>query len=402
MSLIYQSKLLKKLKIRRRGVVRTIDFLVSFTLFIILLTQFYLIIINMNLNLASTSTQPNNPAQLFSEKLLSYPGTENWGRMQGSPATIGLASDNYHSTVSYFLDLAKLGRLNQEINYFSLGSKYSYLNPTNVVSNITGPTSNAAFRLTTRPPIQVKANLVSVSPTNSIIDVKTLTWDNVGLANVQISAYHVSLSTGLPLPTVTSISDQNGDATITTNINADNYVAIIYAHAGSSWGISWVKVQGGSNTISSTGIASFSLNNPIKTSNSIFEFAKSTFNTTIRATSAYVEASNNSLITNSTVISNNTGLLNQTFANVGTTNPFIQVYSTTSGTTDYYRVVTQPLIYDNYNYTSPLTTSYAKSQYPVYETPNFSTVNLNTIYTYSTLVLTDRGPILFSLELSET
>ena len=106
---------LKFFKIRKRGVVRTIDFLVSFTLFIILLTQFYLIIINMNLNLASTSTQENNPAQLFADKLLGFSGTKDWGTSSGSPQDFGLASDYSHSSLNYNLDLAKFARLNREL-----------------------------------------------------------------------------------------------------------------------------------------------------------------------------------------------------------------------------------------------------------------------------------------------
>ena len=403
MNQIHTSRFFKKLRLRRRAVVRTIDFLISFTLFIILLTQFYLIIINMNLNLASTSTQTNNPAQLFTDNLLSYTGTKGWGTASGLPANIGLASDYEHSTTGYYIDLAKLGRLNQELTTLSINGKYPYLNPNYILSNFTNNQNNIGFRLTTRPPLQITASAV-ITTTTSTITINTLTWDNNSVSNVAVDVYHVSLSTGIPLPKVNATSNVAGTCVVTTNIIRVNYVAIIFAHSGDSWGISWLPIRNSNtNLINSTGIASFSLNNPKTGSNSILEFANNTINSQqIRATSSYYINNNDTLYVNSTPQPSGIRYLNQTFTNVGTSGPFIQVYSTTIGTTDYYRVVTEPLIFDNVNYTNPSLTNYSSSQYPTYQTSNFSTVTASSLYAYSTIVITDRGPLLFSLELSET
>ena len=357
----------------------------------------------MNINLASTSTQTNNPAQLFADKLLGYTGTKGWGTASGLPPRIGLASDYEHSTTGYYIDLAKLGRLNQELTTLSINGQYPFLNPSYILSNFTNNQNNIGFRLTTRPPLNITASAV-ITATTSTITIKTLTWNNISVSNVAVDVYYVSLSTGIALPKVNSTTNINGNCVVTTNINTDNYVAIIFAHSGDSWGISWLPIKNAAHSIVASGIASFNLNDPNLGSNSILSFANNTLNNQqIRATSSYYINNNDTLYVNSTPQpSGNNRYLNQIFTNVGTSGPFIQVYTTTNGATDFYRVVTQPLIFNNLNYTNPSLTNYSLCQYPTYQTSNFSTVTASSLYSYSTMVMTDRGPLLFSLELSET
>ena len=73
----------------------------------------------------------------------------------------------------------------------------------------------------------------------------------------------------------------------------------------------------------------------------------------------------------------------------------------TSGNVDYYRVLTLPLVFDNYNYDNFTSANFGNSQYPVYKTSGFSSTNLNEIHLFNTAVLTDRGAILFTLEVYE-
>lgn len=402
MKKMYKSKLFKILRIRRRSVVRTIDFLVSFTLFIILLTQFYLIIINMNLNLASTSTRQNNPAELYSDKILSSPGSTNWGQSSGLPQEFGLASNYQYSNLGYHLDLAKLAHLNSELQNLSIGSLYSYINPQQVVNNITGSNNNIQFRISTRAPIQVIAN--RIDPSNSLtstLSISTSNWGNASLANVGIDIHYISLTDGKSPYNITSETNQFGKLSVATSIGTDNYVAVIYAHSLASWGLTWVQIQNnGTRAIDPSSISSFLLNNPIKNKNSVLQY---TTNTTVvsdlRSTTCYTNSTSN-LVINNTIATNSSGLINQEINGVGSDGPLIQIYTMSNSTTDFYRIVSLPLVFDNNIYASPSTANFKSNQFSFYETSNFSNVDLTTIYSYTTMVLTNRGSILFTLDLS--
>ena len=355
----------------------------------------------MNLNLASISTKQNNPAELFSDKVLGVPGSDNWGRSTGSPLVFGLASDYQHSELGYYLDLAKLSRLNSELQDLPIGSQYTYVNPQDVVNNITGLNSNTQFRITTRSPIQVGAVVNDIDPANPIFTVNTSTWGGVLLPNISLDIHIISLTTGNSPYNFFAQTNLNGEYNNQfPGIIADNYVAIIYAHSLDNWGLAWGEIKGLSNSILSSSISSLLLNNPQQNTNSVLEY---TTNTTVvsglRATTCYTNATSN-LIVNSTVISNSSGIINQELFGVGSSGPLIQIYSMSNGTTDFYRVVSLPLIFDNTAYNSPSSAYYDTNQYLVYQTSGFSNVDLSTIYSYTTMVLTDRGPILFTIDLS--
>ncbi len=390
---------LKFFKIRRRAVVRTIDFLVSFTLFIILLTQFYLIIINMNLNLSSTSTKEENPAQLITDKLLTSTGSANWGTTSGVPQNFGLAADARHPSFNNYLDLAKFAHLNGELQYNPINSSYSYITPEIVLTNLTGTQANVQFRISTRPIMQVQASETHTGTTASLT-VKTLTWNNLSIPNVDVSSYLVSLSTGAYSENKTIATNSDGQAIIPNTIGTDNYIAVIYAHSQDLWGINWVVIQNTGGSIVSTDITPFTLNNPVINTNSILQYVTTPLNTlTIRSTSGFYSANKSTMYF---TVTSGSGSINTSSTNVGTNSPFIQVYTMHDTTNNiyYYRVVTQPLIFDNFNFISPNGANYSTCQFPVYQTNNFQNANSGTIYTYSTPVMTQRGPILFTVDYS--
>lgn len=395
----YQLKIPKIFKIRRKAVVRTIDFLVSFILFIILVTQFYLIIININLNLASTSTKQENPAQQLASKILGSTGSSNWGTTNGDPATFGLASDNYYSSLNPYLDLTKFSRLNKELNYLDIANQYSFIEPDTLISNLTGNQGGVEFRLSTRPVIQIIVNSVLVGGTSSTISVRAMTWGNSTLSNIDIDVYHVLLSDGSNIAKVSSTTDINGEATIVTTIGANNYVAVIYAHSKDSWGITWSEINNGAGTISSSLISSFMMNNPIINRNSVLQYTNSSTTDNIFTNSAFYSKELDSL--NNLGNTGSGALIYSNNTNVGTSGPYIQVHTMVSGGISYYRVVTLPLIFNNFNYTTPETTLFTTTQYPVYQSSNFPTTGSVNVQTYSTIVMTIRGPIFLTIELAE-
>ena len=386
-----KSNFFKLFRIKRRAVVRTIDFLVSFTLFIILLTQFYLIIINMNLNIAATNVTQENPAELFADRILSYSGAKDWGTKPGTPTSIGLASDYSHLSLNYFLDLAKLARLNPELQNLSINSQFSYIEPSALLANIVGNNSYAQFRITTRPLIQVSAKL-NTGNTSMVVTAKS--WSNSPMANINIDNYYVSLTDGAQINGANQTTNYSGQATVTIPGGLNHYVAIVYAHSQASWGITWVVIDNDGVTVSATGISSFLLNNPNGTRNSILQYTKDILVTShiIYSNSAFYSPATNNLT--GFQVTNQNNLINQNLNNVGSSNPFIQVYTMFDGSVYHFRVVTEPLIYDNVGFSG----NYSVNQFPAIQTPNYGPAS-NT-YTYTTIVMTDRGPLLFTIDYS--
>ena len=348
----------------------------------------------MNLNLASTSTQENNPAQLFADKLLGFSGTKDWGTSSGSPQDFGLASDYSHSSLNYNLDLAKFARLNRELQNLSINSQFSFISPETILSNLTGTQTNTQFRITTRPLIQIFATHSSGSTS---IAITTKSWSNSSLSDINIDQYYVSLADGSYVNGANETTDINGQATLNVpGTISGQFIAVIYAHAQASWGVTWLDINVGGGPfipILATGISTFLLDNPNSTQNSILQYTNNTSGSTgsIITTSAYYSSTTNN-ITGFSVTTGNDIVL----TNVGSSNPFIQVCTMKAGTNYYYRVVTEPLVFDNANFNGNFTTS----QFPVYQTTGFDYAN--NIYSYSTVVMTSRGPLLFTVDLSNS
>ena len=104
------------------------------------------------------------------------------------------------------------------------------------------------------------------------------------------------------------------------------------------------------------------------------------------------------MINNSAI--SGTGYINQDISQIGTNGPVIQVHGMSDGSTDYYRVLTLPLVYDYSDYTNFTSSTFDTYQFPVYQTDGFSSVNLSDIHVSTTTVSTDKGPLLLTIEAS--
>jgi hypothetical protein len=358
-------------------------------------------LLNLNLNIAISAATDDNPAEALATKILSSTGSANWGTASGSPQIFGLASDTKSQSSNYYLELSKLARLNKELNFLSVSSLYSYLDPNTLSTDLTNGANNLEFRIYTKPLIKV-ISTSSVSADISTISISVSTWGNRSLSNINIEVYHVSMSDGSTLPSIQTTTDINGEAVINTNLApTENYVAVVYAYSGIMWGLSWEAINNNpGTTIFPTGISSFLLNKPDNINNSLLQFSNNTIdNNAISTNTAFFNSNNNNLTISATPSGSGT-LINQTLTDIGTNGPIIQVNVVNSDPNYYYRVLTLPLILDYTDYVSPSSSTFETFQYPVYQTDKFSSVNLAEIHFFSTVVQTDRGYLLFTVEVS--
>ena len=115
---------------RRRGQVRAIDFVVSLLLFLLMLSQLILVVINVQTGINSQMKDDLSFSELdtFGRSLLQEEGTPYWGYKQNLPVAFGLAESSV--SLSLNLDASKLARMitgtTYPISYISGFEQFSY------------------------------------------------------------------------------------------------------------------------------------------------------------------------------------------------------------------------------------------------------------------------------------
>ena len=100
-----------RLKKRRRGQIRAVDFIVSLFLFLLMLTQLILIIINVQTDVTGSGIGniTSEELDIFGRQLLEQKGDPFWGYQKNLPNSFGLADSL--STTPLTLSAAKISRL---------------------------------------------------------------------------------------------------------------------------------------------------------------------------------------------------------------------------------------------------------------------------------------------------
>lgn len=381
---------------RKRGAIRTIDFLVSFSLFIILLAQFLIVLINTNTFLGQEARQIENPAKSLAFRILGTTGDAGWGTDPGVPNSFGLAS-NFSSNEMFHVDLSKLARLNIE----TLNTPYQFVDPSIISSQFPVQLGNVSFRISTRAMIQVESSWDLLSTT---VTVQVNSWSGKPLSDINVLVQLYSLTNGTASPALqnTSITSTNGIASVPIGVYDpdDDYVALVFASSGFIWGIDWAEIRGTSPLpmIQAGGISTFVMpQSSTNQNNSVQIYSNASIPATpVNSSVLFYDPINGIVnVTTTSVSLNGTISMNQT----GTTGPsvFFQQFEDVTGL--HYRIVTSPSIYDNFNYTdgSPAQ-GFDKAQFPVYQTLNYENQNFANVYTYTALVTSIRGPFLMTFE----
>ncbi|OLS27764.1 MAG: hypothetical protein HeimC3_02320 [Candidatus Heimdallarchaeota archaeon LC_3] len=250
------SKFFLKIRKKRRGVTRTIDFTIAFSLFIIIYVQFLLVIININF-LVNTGDQQDNPAQDLAERILTKPGFSSdgfgpdWASSTNIPEELGLLSTD--STYSNsFIDLNKLARLNSDLQNFQSSAfvPYSWINLASR-SDLGLSEELNNIRITTRAFFNVSVS--SIGGTSVTVSVKSYS-SNLPLNGIDVvySVYDFSAQTWLENGSATTIAD--GSVTFSSSFSTPLNPYMILAYAESPqinyigeviplWGFGWTTYQ---------------------------------------------------------------------------------------------------------------------------------------------------------------
>lgn len=360
---------------------RVVDFIVSFSLFLIMLTQFYLVAINIGISLSQEQSNPGeNPARVLADRFFSSSGT-----------TYDLAP-TYTTSSARYINLATLALFNPELGQLpTAGATYSYVDPNTILADLVPLGTTYDFRISTKPLFDV-----SVTYVGGTIDVEVKSWGGIGLEGVNVQVFLVGAAAGnngvLEGSQLTQ-TDASGDASAVI-LPTDDSVVVAYAYSGGIWGIGWTATDA---AVTASDLSTFLYPRTDGVANDVYHnSADATGNPTINLFTVSYDSTSESLVLPGTAGDNAVSDLSVTLTEVGTVGPLIQVLTTSEQN---YRVVTLPFIMDYFDYPgNPATADYSSNQFPVYQTGGFSGSTPVEVYSYTTVVTSDRGPFLMTFE----
>ncbi len=233
------------LKRRRRGQVRAIDFIVSLLLFMLMLSQLILVVINVQSGLNSQMRNNLNYKELdtFGRILLQEEGNQFWGYQQSLPETFGLAQSKAISSIN--LDAAKISRIITGTTFptYLISGFEQFDYPS--VKNILGLDAKQDFQLSLQPYLELSISITEVS--SAIYESTTQVTDAnnyLPLKECQVHFFTLDLTTGFIRIDGTKNTDENGQASLeydNPNLNDPfgRHISIAVAEKGPIWGVTW-------------------------------------------------------------------------------------------------------------------------------------------------------------------
>ncbi len=229
-----------RLKKRRCGQIRAVDFVVSLFLFLLMLSQLILIIINVqsSIRTGTIGTLTYEELDIFGRKLLFEEGDTNWGYLQKLPRTFGLADSNSHSLLT--LDSAKIARLITgtflPISPVSGFDMYDYT----TLKETVGLEREYDFKLGFYPLLEPE---ITVS-TSDFAQVKVTDTYNAPISNAQVNFFTIDLTNGDVISEGSTLTDSRGDTTLqlsdpTRNDPKGEHIVFIIVEKGPLWGMNW-------------------------------------------------------------------------------------------------------------------------------------------------------------------
>ena len=233
------------LKRRRRGQVRAIDFIVSLLLFMLMLSQLILVVINVQSGLNSQMRNNLNYKELdtFGRILLQEEGNQFWGYQQSLPETFGLAQSKAISSIN--LDAAKISRIITGTTFptYLISGFEQFYYPS--VKNILGLDAKQDFQLSLQPYLELSISITEVSSAIYESTVQVTDANNyLPLRECQVNFFTLDLTTGFIRIDGTKTTDENGQASLeydNPNLNDPfgRHISIAVAEKGPIWGVTW-------------------------------------------------------------------------------------------------------------------------------------------------------------------
>ncbi len=233
------------LKRRRRGQVRAIDFIVSLLLFLLMLSQLILVVINVQSGLNTQIRENLSYEELdtFGRIILQEEGKEFWGYQKSLPNSFGLAQSK--TDTSIIIDAAKISRIITGTTFQpSLISGFDQFDYA-TVKTILGLNSKQDFQLSIHPYLELSMTIseATISSFESLVQV-TDANNFLPLKECLIQFFTLDLSTGLIRIEGTEVTDENGQASheyFDPNFNDPDgeHISIAVAEKGPLWGMTW-------------------------------------------------------------------------------------------------------------------------------------------------------------------
>ena len=414
--MMHFSKFFSKIKKKRRGVTRTIDFTVAFSLFIIIYVQFLLVIININF-LVNTNNQQNNPAQDLAERILTKPGFSfggfgsDWATSTNIPDELGLLSIDSTFSNSY-LDLNKLARLNNDLQDFqnSANVPYSWINLASR-SDLGLSEELSNIRITTRAFFNVSVSLIA--GTSITITVTSYSANQI-LNGIDVVYGVYDLNSQIWLETGSANTTISGSVAIPTSFSPTG-PAIIFVYAESPiinnigegvplWGFGWTVYQPVGTTIQLGQISSYITENNTFVNHSVIQSdpTQAVVSQTFFLSRNSTIASNNlTLISGNLTVNSGEVDLSSSY-NSGTNPMFMLGYYNTTSVDFRYQISSLPMMF--YEKDSPSSGSFQFPSFSAIETADFSLLESENRFTnhflYEQIVYSRRGAFVLKIEVA--
>ncbi|MFW9905389.1 MAG: hypothetical protein ACFFFH_13695 [Candidatus Thorarchaeota archaeon] len=229
-----------RLKKQRRGQIRAVDFVVSLFLFLLMLSQLILLVINIQTGIKTGTIGAITYEELdiFGRQLLLEEGDQDWGYYQTLPSTFGLADDKARTYLS--LDSAKIARLITGTPIpVSLVSGYEMYDYTTLKETV-GLKRDLDFQLGFYPLLYPKIN---VSSTN-FAEVQVKNYFDAPISNVRVNFFTIDLTNGDVISEGETLTDSDGETSLqlsdpTEDIQGGEHFALIIVERGPLWGMNW-------------------------------------------------------------------------------------------------------------------------------------------------------------------
>ncbi len=242
----------RKLKKRRRGQVRAVDFIVSLLLFLLMLTQVIIIIFNIQSDVISAGIDDISYEELdiFGRQLLEQEGDSFWGYEKQLPSTFGLADPM--SSTPLTISAAKIARLITR-TFLPISDVTGYeMFDYNSLKEIINIDSNFDFQIGFSPFLEV--NVVSNTieplsdPPEARAEVIVSNHQNIPISDAKAYFYTIDLITGNSIFEGILLTNSTGGASVDYPIpnfnDPDNeHFTIVIVKKAALWGMNWAYLE---------------------------------------------------------------------------------------------------------------------------------------------------------------
>ncbi|MHA1167360.1 MAG: hypothetical protein ACTSRU_06025 [Candidatus Hodarchaeales archaeon] len=227
----------------KRGQIRGIDFTVSLLLFLILLSQVILVIVNAQIVIRGRISLDRADVDFIADRILNSVGSTNWGYLQESPEEFGLKDEIYPwVTSSIYLDPGKLSRLNPDgrMLFNKYGTPgYQFLDYRSVKYLIGEEETD--FKLQIYLPLEITVNQVDDGGQDLSLAVKH-TGTSYPAVDTRTDIFWVYLNNGTARHRSTHYTNSTGQVTVNNAVvqtDSDPYIVLIICRSMTDYGLAW-------------------------------------------------------------------------------------------------------------------------------------------------------------------